>query len=107
HNEDNGEAVDCPTSIEAHVELAHTTQMKWARTVTDLAIELGLSHLPTILEEFLPQQANTDDYHDLCDIPLSECPIYSNKITIVNSAAALFYVPSDISGIGGMWHEYI
>ncbi|KAI6142024.1 hypothetical protein BKA82DRAFT_3950113, partial [Pisolithus tinctorius] len=106
----------------AHVELAHTTctylinlssaaahninllcsEMKWARTVTDLAIELGLSHLPTILEEFLLQQANADDCHDLCDIPLSEHPIYGNKITIINSAAALFYAPSDISGIGGM-----
>ncbi|KAI5995262.1 hypothetical protein F5J12DRAFT_896477 [Pisolithus orientalis] len=117
HNEDNGEAVDCPTSIEVHVELTCTThmylinlssavahkinllhsEMKWARTMTDLAIELGLSHLPTILEEFLLQQANTEDYHDLCDIPLSECPIYGNKITVVNSAAALFYAPSDIS----------
>ncbi|KAI6140161.1 hypothetical protein BKA82DRAFT_4332049 [Pisolithus tinctorius] len=106
-NKDNGEAVDCPTSIEAHVELACTTQMKRARTVTDLAIKLGLSHLPTILEEFLLQQADTEDYRDLCDIPLSERPIYGNKITIVNSAAALFYAPSDISGIGGMWREYI
>ncbi|KIN98620.1 hypothetical protein M404DRAFT_31256 [Pisolithus tinctorius Marx 270] len=126
-NKDNGEAVDCPTSIEAHVELACTTrmylinlssaaahkinllhsEMKRARTVTDLAIKLGLSHLPTILEEFLLQQADTEDYRDLCDIPLSERPIYGNKITIVNSAAALFYAPSDISGIGGMWREYI
>ncbi|KIO02518.1 hypothetical protein M404DRAFT_27764 [Pisolithus tinctorius Marx 270] len=96
-NEDNGEAVDCPTSIEAHVELARTTQMKRARTMTDLAIELGLSHLPTILEEFLLQQADTEDYRNLCDIPLSERPIYGNKITVVNSAAALFYAPSDIS----------
>ncbi|KAI6137566.1 hypothetical protein BKA82DRAFT_4379823 [Pisolithus tinctorius] len=106
-NEDNGEAVDCPTSIEAHVELARTTQMKRARTVTDLAIELGLSRLPTILEEFLLQQADAEDYRDLCDIPLSERPIYGNKITVVNSAAALFYAPSDISGIGGMRREYI
>ncbi|KAI6000310.1 hypothetical protein F5J12DRAFT_906624 [Pisolithus orientalis] len=107
HNKDNGEAVDCPTSIEAHVELARTTQMKQARTVTDLAIELSLSRLPTILEEFLLQQANAEDYCNLCDIPLSECPIYGNKITVINSAAALFYAPSDISGIGGMQCEYI
>ncbi|KIO04860.1 hypothetical protein M404DRAFT_25942 [Pisolithus tinctorius Marx 270] len=121
-NKDNGEAVDCPTSIEAHVELARTThmylinlssaaahkinllhsEMKWARTMTDLAIELGLSCLPTILEEFLLQQADAEDYHNLCDIPLSERPIYGNKITVINSAAALFYVPSDISGHPGM-----
>ncbi|KAI6007589.1 hypothetical protein F5J12DRAFT_905493 [Pisolithus orientalis] len=91
----------------ATMQLLLTQEMKWARTMTDLAIKLGLSRLPTILEEFLLQQADAEDYHDLCDIPLSEHPIYGNKITVVNSAAALFYAPSDISGIGGMWHEYI
>ncbi|KIK17698.1 hypothetical protein PISMIDRAFT_110931, partial [Pisolithus microcarpus 441] len=29
------------------------------------------------------------------------------KITVINAVAALFYVPSDVSGIGGMWREYI
>ncbi|KAI6096588.1 hypothetical protein F5141DRAFT_1220658 [Pisolithus sp. B1] len=103
-NEDTDEAVDCPTSIEAHVELARTPQTKRARTVTELAAELNLQHLPTILEEFLLQQL---DAYDNCDSDLPEWPTYGNKITVVNAAAALFYAPSDISGIGGMWREYI
>ncbi|KAI6095236.1 hypothetical protein EDD16DRAFT_1781251 [Pisolithus croceorrhizus] len=103
-NEDTDEAVDCPTSIEAHVELARTPQTKRARTVTELAAELNLQHLPTILEEFLLQQL---DAYDNCDSDLPEWPTYGNKITVVNAAAALFYAPSDISGIGGMRREYI
>ncbi|KAI6094447.1 hypothetical protein EDD16DRAFT_1503146 [Pisolithus croceorrhizus] len=103
-NEDTDEAVDCPTSIEAHVELARTPQTKRARTMTELAAELNLQHLPTILEEFLLQQL---DAYDNCDSDLPEWPTYGNKITVVNAAAALFYAPSDISGIGGMRREYI
>lgn len=103
-NEDTDEAVDCPTSIEVHVELACTPQTKRARTVTELAAELSLQHLPTILEEFLLQQL---DAYDNCDSDLPEWPTYGNKITVVNAAAALFYTPSDVSGIGGMRREYI
>ncbi|KAI6020741.1 hypothetical protein BKA83DRAFT_4464457 [Pisolithus microcarpus] len=103
HDEDADEAVDSPVSIKAHVELAHATHM----TVTDLTVELGLEHLPTIVEEFLLQQQNPDDCHGLDEVPLSECPTYGNKIAVINSAAALFYVPSDISGISGMQCEYI
>ncbi|KAI6115218.1 hypothetical protein EDD16DRAFT_1799844 [Pisolithus croceorrhizus] len=102
-NEDTDEAVDCPTSIEAHVELALHPPYR-ARTVTELAAELNLQHLPTILEEFLLQQL---DAYDNCDSDLPEWPTYGNKITVVNAAAVLFYAPSDISGIGGMRREYI
>ena len=72
----------------------------------ELAKELSLPHLPTLVKEFLFQQLNPDDEHNFGDVPIYERPT-CNKITVVNSAAALFYAPSDISGIGGMWHEYI
>ncbi|KAI6009449.1 hypothetical protein F5J12DRAFT_905037 [Pisolithus orientalis] len=97
----------CLDNAVAHNINLLCSEMKQAKTMTDLAIELSLLHLPIILEEFLLQQANADNYHDLCDIPLSEHPVYGNKITVINSAVALFYVPSDISGIGGMQCEYI
>ncbi|KAI6006885.1 hypothetical protein EDD15DRAFT_2190563 [Pisolithus albus] len=93
-NEDTDEAVDCPTSIEVHVELACTP---FVLCVTDLIFRN--KHLPTTLEEFLLQQL---DAYDNCDSDLPEWPTYGNKITVINATAALFYVPSDISGIGGM-----
>ncbi|KAL4078065.1 hypothetical protein J3A83DRAFT_4476852 [Scleroderma citrinum] len=82
------------------------SQRDFQITVVQLAEELSLPHLTTLVEEFLFQQLNPNDSHDLRDVPLYECPA-CNKIMVVNSAAALFYVPSDVSGIGGMWHEYI
>ncbi|KIK26894.1 hypothetical protein PISMIDRAFT_94117, partial [Pisolithus microcarpus 441] len=107
HDEDADEAVDSPVSIKAHVELAHATHMYLFVNLSNLTVELGLEHLPTIVEEFLLQQQNPDDCHGLDEVPLSECPTYGNKIAVINSAAALFYVPSDISGISGMQCEYI
>ncbi|KAL4079927.1 hypothetical protein V8B97DRAFT_2020677 [Scleroderma yunnanense] len=108
NNEDNGEAVDCPMSIEAHVKLAWTgckyPMNSSSFTVVQLAEELSLPHLTTLMEEFLFQQLNPNDSCDLRDVPLHECPA-CNKIMVINSAAALFYMPSDVSGIGGMWHE--
>ena len=32
---------------------------------------------------------------------------YVGKISVFNSASAMFYAPSDLCGIGGMWHKYI
>jgi len=125
--EEHGEPVDCPMSIEAHVELSWRSGCKYptninsggllspnllhseakrAQTVVQLASELGIPHLTTLIEEFLFQQLNPDDLCSLRDVPWYECPS-CNKITVINSAVALFYAPSDISGIGGMQHKYI
>jgi len=115
-------------SIEAHVELARRSGRKYptninsggllsptnllhsaakrAQTVVQLASELGIPRLTTLVEEFLFQQLNPDDLRSLGDVPWYERPS-CNKITVVNSAVALFYAPSDISGIGGMRREYI
>ncbi|KAL4063822.1 hypothetical protein J3A83DRAFT_4361909 [Scleroderma citrinum] len=82
------------------------SQRDFQITVVQLAEELSLPHLTTLMEEFLFQQLNPNDSCDLRDVPLHECPA-CNKIMVINSAAALFYMPSDVSGIGGMWHEYI
>ncbi|KAI6131082.1 hypothetical protein EDD16DRAFT_1689588 [Pisolithus croceorrhizus] len=97
---------DFNSSTNSDTSKALGSETKRARTVTDLAVELSLEHLPTIVEEFLLQQQNPDDFHGLDEVPPSECPTYGNKIAVVNSAAVLFYAPSDISGIGGMQCEY-
>ncbi|KAF8443671.1 hypothetical protein L210DRAFT_3643262 [Boletus edulis BED1] len=104
-----GEAIDDPTAIEAHVELARTPQRKRARTVRELGEELDIDpdDLDHLLQHFLYHQENMDDMRDLADIPLDECPSYGGKISVYNSAVATFYAPSDISGVNGMRREYI
>ncbi|KAK0224854.1 hypothetical protein EDD85DRAFT_777972 [Armillaria nabsnona] len=35
------------------------------------------------------------------DIPIQECPHYHGKVYTYTSAIAMFYAPSDLSGVGG------
>ncbi|KAG1727079.1 uncharacterized protein EDB91DRAFT_1239580 [Suillus paluster] len=80
---------------------------KCAQTVPALADELDIPCLPNLLGWFLFQQLHPDDPHDPSDVPLADCPLYLNKISVFNSASSCFYVPSDLSSIGGMRVEYI
>ncbi|KAG2029453.1 hypothetical protein BDR03DRAFT_880722 [Suillus americanus] len=36
-----------------------------------------------------------------------DCPHFDGRIRVFNSAVSTFFAPSDLSGIGGMKHEYI
>ncbi|KAF8836924.1 hypothetical protein BDN67DRAFT_991964 [Paxillus ammoniavirescens] len=87
------EAVDDTTSFEAHVQL--------------LAVELNIPNLQDHIQMFLYQQQHPDEECNPEDIPRVDCPVYNGKISVFNSASAMFYALSDISGIGGMWCEYI
>lgn len=41
-------------------------------------------------------------------VALDQCPEFSTeRVFIFNSARAVFYAPSDVSGVGGMHHEHI
>ncbi|KAJ7815150.1 hypothetical protein B0H13DRAFT_1664209 [Mycena leptocephala] len=40
-------------------------------------------------------------------IPLEQCPDFAERVFIFNSARAVVYAPSDVSGVGGMHHERI
>ncbi|KAG1888514.1 hypothetical protein F4604DRAFT_2023854 [Suillus subluteus] len=107
-NDDNDNKVDNgPTNVEAHVELAKTLQRKRARTIAALAIELSIPHLSNLLRHFLFGQLNPNDPCDPSEVPLAYCPHFDDKISVFNSACSRFFAPSDLSGIGGMRHEYI
>lgn len=41
------------------------------------------------------------------DIPLNECPLFTERIKVYHSAIARFYAPSDLCGVGGMHCERI
>ncbi|EDR01233.1 uncharacterized protein LACBIDRAFT_312361 [Laccaria bicolor S238N-H82] len=44
---------------------------------------------------------------DLSHIPENALLEINRKVFVYNSARAVFYAPSDVSGIGGMQHEWI
>ncbi|KAI9452097.1 hypothetical protein F5148DRAFT_986191, partial [Russula earlei] len=62
--------------------------------------------LPKLIQQFIYNQQHHNS-HSESDISVSDLPICYGKITIYPSAVAMFYTPSDISGIGGMCSEHI
>ena len=79
-----------------------------ARTVHQLGEELCIPDITALLSKFLfEQQHQDDDASDWPNLPEDHYPLYDGHIKVVNSASALFYAPSDVSGIHGMHREFI
>ncbi|KAJ6554136.1 hypothetical protein B0H10DRAFT_2348753 [Mycena sp. CBHHK59/15] len=87
---DQGE-IDGPTCL-GEVKLAKTYVRKVPRD---------------LIRRFLFEQLNPKATHVSVQIPLAQCPEFSERVFMYNSARAVFYAPSDVSGIGGMHHERI
>ncbi|KAG1762208.1 hypothetical protein EDD22DRAFT_778730, partial [Suillus occidentalis] len=98
-----GETVDGP-AVEAHVDLAATPRCRC--DVRTLSEELELPNFPQLIQEFIHDQAHAADPDPPVFDPLS-APLFLGKVAVFNSAAASFYAPSDLSGVGGMRREYI
>lgn len=85
------------------------TERKRARNVAQLGEELHIPDFTSVLSRFLFEQAqrDTDDAAVWLNTPEANYPQYHGKIKVFNSANALFYAPSDVSGIHGMRREII
>ena len=75
--------------------------------VTHVADCLGLPTLQEEIRHFL-----YDQLYPFSDIPgdrvdLRVCPDFQGKVSVFNSAKAVFFAPSDQSGVGGMRREII
>ncbi|KAF8424793.1 hypothetical protein L210DRAFT_3615092 [Boletus edulis BED1] len=106
----HSEPVDIdPTAVEAHVHLAKTIQRNRARNVIQLGAELHIPNITHLVSRFLFEQRHQDEATRvlLLDAPESIYPQYDGKICVFNSASAMFYAPSDVSGIHGMRREFI
>ena len=60
-----------------------------------------------LLQRFLYEQVNPNAEVSSANISLQECPSFVGTISIFHSVVAHFYVPSDLCGAGGMYHEHI
>jgi hypothetical protein len=63
--------------------------------------------LHELIRRFLFDQLNPDAPLPGARIQLDQCPEFSERVFLYNSARAVFYAPSDVSGVGGMHHERI
>lgn len=89
-----------PHPLVAHIERKH------AHNVLQLSKELHIPNLSILLSHFiLKQQQSANSSCDNPDNP--NYPWHDGKIRVFNSTSTLFYVPSDISGICGMWRKFI
>ena len=87
--------------------LKHCEECHHAQTVPDLAKELAISELPTLIRRFLYDQLHSDEHQFSADVPLRQMPVYGGRLNVFHSAMATFFAPSDPSGIGGMHREHI
>ncbi|KAF7333067.1 hypothetical protein MVEN_02371300 [Mycena venus] len=77
------------------------------RDVHHLAVHIGQPRLHELIRRFLYDQLNPDAATAGGQAPISDCPEFSERIYVFNSARAVFYAPSDVCGVGGMHHERI
>lgn len=88
--------------------MLHHVEHKRACDVLQLGEELHIPDIASILSRFLfEQHVLTSDPSVSPNTPEDSYPHYTGKIKVFNSASALFYAPSDVSGIHGMRREII
>ncbi|KAJ7714662.1 hypothetical protein B0H16DRAFT_1807649 [Mycena metata] len=99
-------AIEGPTCI-GEVKLAKTYVRKVPRDVHQLAMHMEQPRLHELIRRFLFDQLNPNAPIPGGQIPLAQCPTFAERVFLYNSARAVFYAPSDFSGVGGMHHERI
>ncbi|KAK0432234.1 hypothetical protein EV421DRAFT_2024116 [Armillaria borealis] len=108
NEEDDGDAVDSPDVL-AKVKLARTpvpaAKAPWNLSL--LVQRLGLPQLPELIQHFLYEQTTEELDIPLEDVELRHCPQYHGKFTVYPSSVAMYYAPSDLSGLGGLHQEHI
>ncbi|KAI0671174.1 hypothetical protein C8Q78DRAFT_1069813 [Trametes maxima] len=87
------------------MSLLSTTERRYPKSVEDLAQHIGIPHLPALLARFIHDQTHPDSNVQVDSEEVPPCP--PGLIRVFHSAVAVFYAPSDPSGIGGMHREHI
>ncbi|KAF9522541.1 hypothetical protein CPB83DRAFT_917238, partial [Crepidotus variabilis] len=107
-NDDEG-PVQQAERVDGEVVLARTRQRGYPRDLEGLADCVNEPHLNLVhlIRRFLYDQAHLDDADP--NAALENCPQVTGEeqVNVFHSARAIFFAPSDHSGIGGMRQELI
>jgi hypothetical protein len=78
-------------------------------TAAELATTFHQPDFHDLIRRFLFDQRHLDDPNapSASNVPLEQCPYFDSKIYVYHTATAVFYSPSDPSGIRGMRAECI
>jgi hypothetical protein len=72
-----------------------------------LGEHIGQNNLSLLIHQFLYTQLHPDHTGSPSNISISDCPPFRGRIYVFHSAMAIFYVPSNLLGVGGMYHKTI
>ncbi|THG97315.1 hypothetical protein EW026_g4652 [Hermanssonia centrifuga] len=100
---DYGDVVE-GSRVLGDVSLAKQPQRNYPKSLKALGRHVKVPQLPLLASMFLYDQTHLEPLPD--DSLCPPCPPLS-KLSVFHSAAATFYAPSDLSGIGGMRREHI
>ncbi|KAH9011269.1 hypothetical protein EDB84DRAFT_1540472 [Lactarius hengduanensis] len=112
HNEEMDEVgviddvVDEPES-HSEISLAKTYVRKLPRDIYVLARRIGQQELPLLTRRFLYDYLHPQSQIPASHIPEDDLPQVPNNVYVYTSIRAVFYAPSDLSGLGGLRHERI
>ncbi|KAI1781999.1 hypothetical protein LXA43DRAFT_977802 [Ganoderma leucocontextum] len=106
--DDEGATIVDGPRVLSSVAMALTFQRKYPRNANDLGEVIGLSTLDQFIRCFLFHQLHPNSAETGSTLPLDSCPVLEGEMIYVHhSAEAVFYAPSDPSGVGGMRREFI
>ncbi|OSD07797.1 hypothetical protein PYCCODRAFT_1357962 [Trametes coccinea BRFM310] len=98
--------------VMASVTMAATAKTRHASTADGLGAEFAVPSFSELIRRFLYYQLRQDCVAPPSGsaLPLADCPPFPSNslhISVYYSATAIFYAPSDPSGLGGMRREII
>ncbi|KAH9857661.1 hypothetical protein C2E23DRAFT_719558 [Lenzites betulinus] len=73
----------------------------------ELGMKLGAPSLTDLIRHFLFHQLHPDGSQSGATLSINDCPPFNQSVFVHSSAEAVFYAPSDPSGIAGMRREFI
>ena len=85
------------------------TEGNYPSFAAELALTFHQPDFPNLIRRFLFDQIHMHDVDAPAgsDVPLEQCPVFGSKISVYHSMVAVFYSPSDPSGLHGMRRETI
>ncbi|KAI9432304.1 hypothetical protein BJY52DRAFT_1132806 [Lactarius psammicola] len=95
--------------VVSHVFLPLIRQKGYPSTSAELAAVFHQPDFHDLIRRFLFDQTHLDDPDapSASEVPLTQCPHFESKVLVYHSMTAVFYSPSDPSGLRGMRAECI
>ena len=90
---------------EAHCSCVRFSEPNYPSQLHALTVYINQPKFPLVLRQFLYKCHHPEE--PIAPSMIEECPGFDDMIRVHHSALATFYAPSNLSGSGGLWCEWI